>query len=271
MQLLTRCAQSTFLYLLFIVFQPLCYAQPNNEYELGGGDSVRISVFLSPELTTEVRISEAGIVSLPMVGKLHLGGLTIAQAETLLETKLKDGNFIQKAQVTMAVINFRSQQVSILGNVGKPGRYPLEVKGTRITDLLATAGGVTGAGADSLIHSRRQANGTVVTREIDLPRIYLDNDQSQDMVLQGGDSIYVHRQPNYYIYGQVGRPGNYVIERGLTVSQAIAKGGSYTLRSRESGVRLLRRDGSGKMTESVPKMDDLVKPDDQIFIRESLF
>jgi polysaccharide biosynthesis/export protein len=256
---------------IFISISASAFAQSTNEYELGGGDSVKISVFLSPELTTEVRISEAGAVSLPMVGRLQLGGLTIPQAEALLETKLKDGNFIQKPQVTMAVIAFRSQQVAILGNVSKPGRYPLELKGMRLTDLLANAGGVTIGGSDLLIHTRRSSNGTVITREIDLPSIYLNNDQSQDLVLQGGDSIYVHRQPNYYIYGQVGRPGNYVIERGLTVSQAIAKGGSFTLRSRESGVRLLRRDASGKMIELTPKMDDLIKPDDQIFIRESLF
>jgi polysaccharide biosynthesis/export protein len=256
---------------IYLCLAVSAFAQASKEYELGGGDSVKISVFLSPELTTEVRISEAGSVSLPMVGRLQFGGLTIPQAEALLENKLKDGNFIQKPQVTMSVISFRSQQVSILGNVGKPGRYPLEVKGMRLTDLLANAGGVTAVGSDSLIHTRRADDGKVITKEIDLPSIYLNNDQSQDLVLQGGDSIYVHRQPNYYIYGQIGRPGNYVIDRGLTVSQAIAKGGSYTLRSRESGVRLLRRDGAGKMSEVTPKMDDLVKPDDQIFIRESLF
>jgi polysaccharide biosynthesis/export protein len=256
---------------LFTQLPLSAFAQSSNEYELGGGDSVKISVFLSPELTTEVRLSEAGAVSLPMVGRLQLGGLTIPQAEALLESKLKDGNFIQRPQVTMAVVSFRSQQVSILGNVGKPGRYPLEVKGMRLTDLLANAGGVTAVGSDMLIHTRREQSGKVVTREIDLPSIFLNNDQSQDLVLQGGDSVYVHRQPNYYIYGQIGKPGNYVIERGLTVSQAIAKGGSYTLRSRESGVRLLRRDNSGKMVEVTPKMDDLVKPDDQIFVRESLF
>jgi polysaccharide biosynthesis/export protein len=247
------------------------FAQPQNEYELGGGDSVRIAVFLSPELSTEVRISESGAVSLPMIGRIQLGGLTIPKAETLLENKLKEGNFIQKPQVTMSVIAFRSQQVSILGNVGKPGRYPLEVKGMRLTDLLANAGGVTSGGSDLIIHTRKDSAGKSLTREIDLPSIYLNNDQSQDLVLQGGDSVYIHRQPNYYIYGQVGRPGNYVVDRGLTVSQAIAKGGSYTLRSRESGVRLLRRDGSGKMVELTPKMDDLIKPDDQIFVRESLF
>ena len=246
-------------------------AQPLQDYELGGGDAVRIAVFLSPELTTEVRLSEEGLVTLPMVGQVKLGGLTIPQAETLLANRLKEGNFIQKAQVTMSVANFRSQQVSVLGNVGKPGRYPLEVKGMRLTELIASAGGITSGGADSIVFTRRDSRGNVTMQEIDVPSIFLNNDKTNDLILQGGDSIYVHRQPIYYIYGQVGRPGNYSIERGMTVSQAIAKGGSFTLRSRESGIRLLRRDASGKIVESIPKMDDLIKADDQIFVRESLF
>jgi polysaccharide biosynthesis/export protein len=246
-------------------------AQPLQDYELGGGDAVRIAVFLSPELTTEVRLSEEGLVTLPMIGQVKLGGLTIPQAETLLANRLKEGNFIQKAQVTMSVANFRSQQVSVLGNVGKPGRYPLEVKGMRLTELIASAGGITSGGADTIVFTRRDSKGNVTMQEIDVPSIFLNNDKTNDIILQGGDSIYVHRQPIYYIYGQVGRPGNYSIERGMTVSQAIAKGGSFTLRSRESGIRLLRRDASGKIVESIPKMDDLIKADDQIFVRESLF
>jgi polysaccharide biosynthesis/export protein len=246
-------------------------SQVISDYELGGGDSVKISVFLSPELTTEVRLSELGTVSLPMVGTVKLGGMTIAAAENHLANKLREGNFIQKAQVTMAITTYRSQQVSVLGNVGRPGRYPLEVKGTRLTELIAQAGGISATGADVLVFSRRDAQGNVTTREIDIPSIFLNNDKGSDVVLQGGDSIYVHRQPIYYIYGQVGRPGNYTIERGMTVAQAIAKGGSFTLRSRESGVRLLRRDSRGSIVETTPKMDELLKPDDQIFVRESLF
>jgi polysaccharide biosynthesis/export protein len=206
-----------------------------------------------------------------MIGQVKLSGLTLTNAETLISNKLRDGNFIQKAQVTVSVATYRSQMVSVLGNFGKPGRYPLEVKGVRLSELLATVGGVTASGADTIILTRRNPNGTIETKEIDLPSIYLNNKADQDVLLQGGDSIYVHRQANYYIYGQIGKPGIYTIERGMTVSQAIAKSGSYTLRSRESGVRLLRRDASGKIVESTPKMDDPVKPDDQIFVRESLF
>jgi polysaccharide biosynthesis/export protein len=248
-----------------------CFAQSVLDYELGGGDSIKTSVFLSPELTAEVRLSEDGLVSLPMIGQIKLLGLTVPQAEALIATKLKEGNFIQKAQVSVAVVAYRSKQVSVLGSVGKPGRYPLEFKGIRLSEMLAMAGGIAGGGDDKIILTRKNKQGKVESAEIDLPSIYLNNRQELDIELIGGDTLYVHRQPIYYIYGQVGRPGNYPIERGMTVGQAIAKGGSFTLRSRESGVRLLRRDKSGKIVESTPKLDDPMQPDDQIFVKESLF
>jgi polysaccharide biosynthesis/export protein len=248
-----------------------CFAQSPLDYELGGGDSIKTAVFLSPELTTEVRLSEEGLVSLPMIGQIKLLGLTVPQAEALIATKLKDGNFIQKAQVSVSVIAYRSKQVSVLGSVGRPGRYPLEFKGVRLSEMLAMAGGIAAGGDDKLILTRKNKQGQVESMEIDLPSIYLNNRQELDIELIGGDTLYVHRQPIYYIYGQVGRPGNYPIERGMTIGQAIAKGGSFTLRSRESGVRLLRRDKSGRIVETTPRLDDLMQPDDQIFVRESLF
>ena len=257
--------------LLLAVSGAVAHAQESGEYQLGGGDSVRITVFLSPELTTEARLSESGTLTFPMLGTITLGGLTIPRAETYIADRLRQGNFVQRAQVTVNVLQYRSQQVSLLGSVARPGRYPLEVRGIRLTELLATAGGVAPGGADSIILARRGADGQIVRTTIDLPSIYLDGRTELDIVLQGGDSLYVPRQPQFYIYGQVGRPGNYPMERNMTVSQAIAKGGSLTLRARESGVRLLRRDKDGKMVESTPKMDDRLEPDDQIFVRESLF
>jgi polysaccharide biosynthesis/export protein len=137
--------------------------------------------------------------------------------------------------------------------------------------LIAIAGGITLGGSDTVILNRQTPNAEQSKVEIDLPSIYLEGKNQLDVVLQAGDSVYVHRQPNFYISGSVGRPGNYVVDRGLSIGQAIAKGGSYTLRSRESGVRLLRRDTSGKVVERIPSMDELIQADDHIFIRESLF
>jgi polysaccharide biosynthesis/export protein len=249
----------------------LSQAQLVPDYVLGSGDSVRISVFLSPELTTEARISEQGVINFPMIGQVKLAGLSVIKAENLISEQLRTGNFIQKAQVLMSITNYRSQLVSVLGNVVKPGRYPLEVPGTRVTELLATVGGISAGGSDLVVLTRQTSDTAIKKIEIDLPAIYLDGKTELDITLQAGDSLYVHKQPNYYIAGSVGRPGIYNIDRKMTISQAVAKGGSFTLRSRESGIRLIRRNAEGKMIETTPKMDELVQPEDQIFIRESLF
>lgn len=251
-------------------FQPVA-AQPSEDYELGGGDSVRIAVFLNPDLTTEARLSESGQITFPLVGPVRLGGLTTQQAERAIAARLKGGNFVQDPQVTVAVVQYRSQQVAVLGNVSRPGRYPIEARGTRLTEVLATAGGIAAGGADTVIVVRRGSQGRVERHEIDVPAIYLEGKADLDIVMQGGDSVYVHRQPVFYVYGQVQRPGHYPLERGTTVAQAIAKGGSFTQRSRESGIRLTRRDANGRYSEITPKMDDLLQPDDQLYVRESLF
>ncbi|KAA0218908.1 MAG: polysaccharide export protein EpsE, partial [Proteobacteria bacterium] len=75
----------------------------------------------------------------------------------------------------------------------------------------------------------------------------------------------------FYVYGQVQRPGMYGLDRGITVAQAIAKGGGLTLRGTDKGVRVHRRFGGNTVQVLEPKLDDLVKPDDLIFVRESVF
>ena len=250
---------------------PAAFAQPADEYELGPGDSVRVSVYLNPELAAESRISESGQIAFPLLGPVRVGGLTAQRAADLIAGRLKTEGLVQNAQVIVSVLQYRSQQVSVLGSVNRPGRYAIESPGTRLTEVLAIAGGVGAGGADTVILTRRGADGRLERREIDLPAIYLDGRGEQDVVMRGGDSLYVHRQPIFYVYGQVQKPGHYPLERGMTVGQAIATGGSFTLRSRESGVRLLRRDDTGRTVESTPRLDDAVRADDQIFVRESLF
>jgi polysaccharide biosynthesis/export protein len=254
-----------------------CHAQAVSDYRLGGGDSVKISVFMSPELTTEARISEQGLVNFPLIGTVKIAGLSIAQAEAELSRQLKQGGFISKPQVLMTVTAYRSQLVSVLGNVVKPGRYPLEMPGLRLSELLAQLGGIAPGGSDLVVVTRKTSSGALEQINVDLGSIYVDGKAELDIPMQAGDSVYVGRQTQFYISGSVGRPGSYAIDRHMTVGQAIAKGGSftlgasYTLQAKEAGVRLLRRNSNGEMIEFTPKMSDLVLPDDQIFVRESLF
>jgi polysaccharide export outer membrane protein len=249
---------------------PQAAAPSRNDYTLGPGDVLRIQVFQSADLTVEARISESGVISYPLLGVVKLAGLSPQQAENLISTRLKEGKFLQNPQVTLNVLQFRSQQVSVLGNVARPGRYPLETTGMRLSEVLSVAGGVAPTGADSVILMTTRA-GRPQRLEIDLVDMFTSGDLSKDVVLQAGDTLYVNRAPNYFVYGQVQRPGQYALDRGMTVAQAIAKGGGLTLRGTDRAVRLHRRIGERNIQILEPKLDDPVKPDDLIFIRESIF
>ena len=258
---------------LTLAIGPGAHAQSATErtdYPLGAGDVVKIQVFQAPDLAVEARVSEAGIISYPLLGAIRIGGLSPTQAERLIASRLRDGNFLQTPQVTLNVVQFRSQQVSVLGNVNRPGRYPLETTGMRLSEVLAMAGGIAQSGADIVI-LMGERQGKALREEIDLAEMFLANLPAKDLPIRAGDTVYVHRAPQFYVYGQVQRPGNYQLERGMTVAQAIAKGGGLTLRGTDKAVRLQRRDAAGVVQTSEPKLEDPVRPDDLIFVRESLF
>ena len=243
-------------------------AQP--EYELGKGDNIRIVVFQNPDLTVETRVTENGTISYPLVGSVKIGGLTIPAAEQAIAKALGDGGFIQKPQVNILLLQNRGNQVSVLGAVGRPGRFPLETFNTRVSEMIAIAGGILPSGADVAILTGLR-DSKPLRREIDVPGMFLDNALQNDVVVAGGDVIYVHRMPVFYIYGEVQRPGSSRVERGMTVRQALAQSGGLTLRGTERRPRLFRRSADGKVQQSRPELDDLVQPDDVYYITESLF
>lgn len=240
------------------------------DYLLGPGDVIRIQVFQSADLTVEARVSESGLISFPLIGMVRVGGISPTEVERLIAKRLRDGNFLQNPQVTLNVTQFRSQQVSVLGNVTRPGRYPLETTGMRLSEVLSMAGGVTPAGADEIILMTMR-DGRLQRMEIDLVEMFTVGDLTRDIALTAGDVIYVNRAAQYFVYGQVQRPGMYPLDRGMTVAQAIAKGGGLTLRGTDKAVRVHRRYGSRTVQVLEPKLDDVIKPDDLIFVRESVF
>ena len=241
-----------------------------DDYRLGAGDAIRIQVFQSPDLTVEARVSEAGVISYPLLGTIRVAGLSPTAVEQLITTRLKQGQFLQNPQVTVNVLTFRSQQVSVLGNVARPGRYPLETTGMRLSEILSAAGGIAPTGADEAVLVTTR-DGRPVRIEVDIVDMFASGDLTKDPVLQLGDVIYVNRAPNYFVYGQVTRPGMYRLERGMTVAQAIAGGGGLTLRGTDKGVRVHRRFGNKQIQVLEPKLDDPIRPDDLIFVRESVF
>ncbi|WP_283743501.1 polysaccharide export protein EpsE [Sideroxydans sp. CL21] len=245
-------------------------AEGNNDYRLGAGDTMHIVVFQNPDLTTEVRVSESGEISYPLLGSVELGGMTITAAEKKIASLLKDGKFVQQPQVNIVLTQVRGNQVSVLGQVNRPGRYPLETFTIHVSDILAVAGGATGTGSDNVILTGTR-NGKLFRKEIDIPSLFLDDKRSDDVLVEGGDIIYVHRAPMYYIYGEVQRPGSYRVERNMTLMQALAQGGGPTLRGTQRNIKIFRRGGSGKLDEISLDLTAPVNNDDVLYVRESLF
>ncbi len=241
-----------------------------NEYRLGSGDVVRISVFQNPDLTLETRITEAGLVSYPLLGSIRLGGQTVTNAEKLIADGLRSGNFVRSPQVTLVVMQVRGNQASVLGQVNRPGRFPLEVADMRLTDLLAMAGGTANTGADTVVVTGTR-DGKPFREEFDLPSIFARGGASKDIFILNGDTIWVDRQPVVYIYGEVQRPGPMRLERDMTLLQALATGGGLTQRGTAKGIVVHRKGPDGKVQVITPEMTDTVREGDVVFVRESLF
>lgn len=240
------------------------------EYQLGAGDQIKVSVFQNPDLTVETRVGEDGYITYPLVGRVRVGGQTVAAAERALAQALEKGQFLQKPQVNISPLQMRSMQVSVLGEVRDPGRFALQTVNTRVSELLAMAGGIAPTGADVAIVTGERA-GKPFRKEIDIPAMFLSKGLGDDITVAAGDVIYVQRAPMFYVYGEVQSPGSYKIQRDMTVRQALAQGGGLTPRGTERRLELHRRDAQGKLQVHKPKLDDAVQPDDVLQVREALF
>ena len=236
---------------------------------LGMGDMVRVSVFRNPELTTEARVSERGTILFPMIGEVNVAGLTPSQAGARIADKLRSGKYVVNPEVTVSMMQVNSRQVSVLGNVVKPGRYPLDSTTAHLTDVIALAGGVGPTGSDevTIITNR---GGKQEKVQVDMAEMFRNGDLSRNISLEPGDTIYVHKAPMVYVYGEVQKGGAYRVEPNMTVMQAIAMGGGITPRGTERGIKISRRDGKG-VNRIDANLTTTVQPDDVIYIRESLF
>ena len=256
---------------LFLLLLPVMAAAQNAaDYRLGPGDVVRISVYNNPDLTTEAQITQAGRINFPLLGEVEIGGLDKGAAEARLAQLLEEGKFVVKPRVNVLVSQYRSQQVSVLGQVNKPGRIPMETPGN-LTDVLALAGGISANGSDSVIVISKDKEGRTSRREVDLNALMHSGQPTGNLPMGNGDILYVPRAPLFYIYGEVQRPGAYRLERDMTVMQALAVGGGLSVRGTQRGVRLHRRDSSGTIQALRPGLNDSLQADDVVFVRESLF
>lgn len=263
--------------LLLGAFTPLFANGSGDQYRLGGGDLINITVFQNPDFNGDRRVTETGEITFPLVGAVSIGQLTVQEAEQRIAQKLSEGQFVVNPQVSIVPIEMRSAQISVIGLVGKPGRYQLESRNTRLTDALSMAGGIVQSapsvslnGGD-LVVLKGVRDGRSFSKKIDLREIFVKGNDELDVLVAGGDTIYVDRAPQYYVYGEVQRPGVYKIETGMTVRQALAQAGGLTPRGSQNGIQIYRKNGEGQETIIKPDLDQPLLDNDTLFFKQSIF
>jgi len=246
----------------------------DSSLRLGPGDLVQVSVYNVPELTTKARISGSGEIHLPLIDYVHVSGLTCEEAEALIQMRLADGGFVKDPHVSIFVDQSASQGASILGEIAKPGVYPV-VGEQRLFDLVSAAGGLTEKAGRSISLTHRSQPDTPIT--IPVSRNLADSPDSNVPVF-AGDTIIVRKADVVYVVGDVGRPSGLLMESGhLTVLQAIALAGGTTRTAKLGSARIIRKGPSGMSETPVQlkkileaKAPDLpMQADDILFIPTS--
>ncbi|MEW6353098.1 MAG: polysaccharide export protein EpsE [Pseudomonadota bacterium] len=259
--------------LYFVGFALMLAVAPTyavDEYKLGPGDIVKITVYEHPDMTTETQLTGAGNVTFPLLGEVTVGGLSRSAAEAKLATLLKQGGYVEQPQVNISIMEYRSQQVSVLGQVSKPGKYPIDGPGAAVLDLISLAGGVGENGADYVTLIKHEG-GKTVKYDIDLADLFHSASLKNNIQVSDGDIIYIPRAPVFYIYGEVQRSGAYRLERNMTVMQALSMGGGLSERGTERGLKINRRGADGQQQTLQVGLTDALQADDVVYVKESLF
>jgi polysaccharide export outer membrane protein len=236
---------------------------------IGPDDVLRISVYGYEDLKSEPRVSPDGKITFPLIGEVLASGKSSIELEKIIAEGLINSGFIQNAQVSITVLDHVSQQVSVLGFVKNPGRYPLN-SGSSIVDLIAMAGGVDAMGDDKVVVTRT-VDSKPKKHELNL-RVYLEAAESSlPFKMEQGDVVYVPKAPMFYIYGEVQHPGSYRLESDTSVVRTLSIGGGLTPRGTENDIIIRRKNENGALQEIDVKLKDSVLKDDVIYVGERWF
>ena len=230
-------------------------------------DVVTIKVVSQPDMDTTSRVELDGTVQFPYVGRIKAAGLTEDGLARAIERRLAARQIVNDPHVLVEIANFGSE-VSVQGQVGAPGLYTVD-RPTTLTEILARAGGLKDSGA-TVVLQRSGPNGKTVQRYAG-PDIVSGKINGDHIFVQNNDEIYVELVPFYYVYGYVGKTGEFPLTRPLTVQQAIAIAGGLTPLGTDWRLKVKRRAADGQTMEMPASLDDEVQPNDTIVVNERLF
>jgi len=220
------------------------------------GDMLQVDVLDTPELSQQVRVTDAGNIPLAYLGTIHVAGETPGSAATRIQDAFLHEGIMRHPQVAVRVQEYATQDVAVIGQVHTPGSYAITTPQS-VLKVLSLAGGVLDT-ADRHIVVKRRGTEERIT-------YYLANDAVQAfesmVMVNPGDTVLVSRAPVVYVMGDVNRPGGYAIatnDSHLSLLQAVAMAGSATKTSVQSHVRLIRKT-SGGATEIPVRLDAIQK------------
>lgn len=226
-------------------------SRPASDYRIGADDLLEVTLFDIETRNGEprvlaVRVSQSGLVTLPLVGAVNVGGKTPVEAEEALRTHYK--RFIHEPQIAVFVKEYKSYRVSVVGYVEKPGVF--EVTGERtLLEVIALAGGINDR-AGKTVQVSRMREGRMETLVVDLDRLAQQGDMSLNLTMMSGDVVNVPRAGVVYVEGSVKKPGAYRLREAMTLTQAIsAAGGPDEKLANRGGTRLFRRGDHGDRQE----------------------
>ena len=261
-------------------------AQPKEvsyDYTIGAYDLVEIQVFELAQLTRKVRVAEDGTISLPLLGKVTIGGLSPQEAEAHIGDLLREKKLVKEPQVTVFVEDMVSRQVTIQGAVKKPGSYPL-LGAKTLLDMIGQAGGLVDQAGQQIIILRPFTADKDDRIEIDVERLVYRGDPLMNILLQPGDIVMVpyEQEIRIYVNGAVRNPGaqKFPGSDEISLLQAITSAGGTTDRANERRVTVIRKleDGTKQMFKlnlkrvKKGKADDLVlRKNDIVYVPESIF
>jgi polysaccharide biosynthesis/export protein len=239
---------------------------------IGAGDLLEVSLYGMPDFKTDVRVNSGGEISLPMIGTVPVAGLSVEQAETLVAHKLTEKGLFNDPHVTVFEKEYATQGISVLGEVQKPGIYPL-LGSRKLYDAISAAGGTTPkAGRYVLITRRNDPQHSVrVPLMTGAPESMENN-----VTVEPGDTILISKAGVVYVVGDVHQPGGFVMENGndITVLKAIALAQGTNPNAALNGARLIRKTPGGpqdvplalKQILAAKAPDVQLQADDVVFV-----
>ena len=226
---------------------------------------VTIKVVNQPDMDTTSRVEADGTINFPYVGRVKAAGLSEDQVAHAIERELASRQIVTDPHVLVETSNFGTQ-VSVQGQVGVAGVYTLD-RPTNLTQLLSRAGGLRDSGLGGTIAVRR--GGTV--RKFESKDVQEGRGPGADFRIANNDEIFVDLAPFYYLYGFVGKAGEYPLLRPLTVQEALAIGGGLAPLGSEWRIKIKRKQGNGEAYEVPASLDDQVEAGDTIIVSERIF